>query len=349
LSPESSPEEGPGATPGDAPDPAPPADGPWSRRPSRWRSRASAALPFVLFALTVCSTLVAGGFAADSGIDLDPTDGSALARHLRAGLPFAATLLGILLAHELGHFFTARAFRVDASLPYFIPFPSLLGTLGAVIRMRGPIPSRRALVAIGASGPVAGFVVAVPLMFLGLRLSVVQPVPLPSGWLPSQSILVMALRWAHGLPVLDGVDHGILLEGPSLAYLAAKRFALGPIPAGSDVILHPVALAAWFGLFVTALNLLPVGQLDGGHVLYALLGGRARNVGRAVVAVLTLLGLAAWPGWLLWALLAGKVVRTTHPPVLRPDEPLGGWPAALAWAALALFLMTFVPVPLQEM
>jgi membrane-associated protease RseP (regulator of RpoE activity) len=306
-------------------------------------------LNVVLFALTVVSVLLAGGDAAGSEATWGGilSDARVLGHHLWLGAPFAATLLGILLAHEFAHYFAARHYRVDASLPYFIPFPSLLGTLGAVIRMRGDIPHRRALVAIGASGPVAGFLVALPALVFGLRLSQVRPAP-PSSLLPAQSLVAMALRWAHGQPVLGGPLDGVLLEGPSLAYLAVRRLVLGPMPPGHDVYLHPVALAAWFGFFITALNLIPVGQLDGGHVLYAVAGPRARRLGLAVCGALAVLGLVAWPGWLLWALLAWKVIRPTHPPVLDPGEPLRGPWAALAWGSLVLLALVFVPVPMQE-
>lgn len=265
-----------------------------------------------------------------------------MVEHLALGVPFAATLLGILLAHEFGHYFTARFHGVEASPPYLIPFPSLLGTLGAVIRMKGRIPSRRALVDIGASGPYAGVVVALPLLVLGLSWSEVGP-QIPPPEVPAQSLLgfVEAVRHRFQQPF-----HGVLLEGPSLLYVAMKSAWFGPIPEGQDVHLHPVAMAAWFGLFVTALNLLPVGQLDGGHVAYALFGDRARAVGRVVLAALVVLGVVGSYVWLVWAFIAWRIIRTTHPPVLV-EEPLGPWRTMLAWGALVLFVLTFTPVPVQ--
>jgi membrane-associated protease RseP (regulator of RpoE activity) len=284
----------------------------------RWRT------PVLLFLATVFSTLMVGGVL------------------------FSLTLLAILLSHEFGHFFTARVHGVEASPPYFIPFPSLTGTLGAVIRMRGTMPTRRALVDIGASGPIAGVVVALPLLVLGLALSHVGPSLAPNELLPPQTPLSWFLRWWQGLPVMEPMTLGVLQEGQSLLYVLTKRLVLGPIPPGSDVQLHPVAFAAWFGLLVTALNLLPIGQLDGGHVLYAVIGPKARIVGRVVIAVLVVLGLTMWLGWLLWALLGWKVIRPEHPPVDQPEVPLGRARTLVAWASLALLVLTFLPVPLAQ-
>jgi membrane-associated protease RseP (regulator of RpoE activity) len=214
--------------------------------------------------------------------------------------------------------------------------------------MRGTMPTRRALVDIGASGPIAGFMVALPLLVLGMALSHVEPSLVRVQALPPQTPLNWLLRWWNGQTVFEPAALGVLQEGSSLLYVLVRRLVLGDIPDGSDVQLHPVAFAAWFGLFVTALNLLPIGQLDGGHVLFAVLGPRARVVGRVVLAVLVVLGLTMWLGWLLWAFLGWKVVRTTHPPVEQPEVPLGPARTVVAWASLALFFLTFIPVPLAQ-
>jgi membrane-associated protease RseP (regulator of RpoE activity) len=303
----------------------------------------------VLLGLTSLSTMMVGaswwGGSPYGWLDLPElvAHPARLARHLRRGVPFAATLLGILLSHEFGHFFAARHHRVEASPPYLIPFPSLLGTLGAVIRLRGRIPHRRALVDIGASGPLAGFVVALPLLLWGLSLSTVAEV-VPPPEVPAQSLWGLWIEWRHRF---QRPFHGVLLEGPSLLYLAAKTLVLGPIPAGHDVQLHPMAMGAWFGLFVTALNLLPIGQLDGGHVAFALLGRRARTLGRGAIALLVALGLVGSYMWLLWAFLGWKVILTTHPPVVDVDQPLDRPRRCIAWAAGLVLLLTFTPVPVQ--
>lgn len=309
----------------------------------RWR------MPALLLGLTSFSTLMVGaswwGGSQYGWLDLPAllASPSLLAEHLWRGVPFSGTLLGILLAHEFGHFFAARHHRVEASPPYLIPFPSLLGTLGAVIRMKGRIPNRRALVDIGASGPIAGFVVALPLLLWGLSLSAVaETMPPPD--VPAQSLIGIWIEWQHRF---QSPFHGVLLEGPSLVYVASKYLIFGAIPAGYEVHLHPVAMAAWFGLFVTALNLLPIGQLDGGHVTFAVLGPAARTIGRCAIVVLVGLGILGSYMWLLWALLGWKVIRTTHPPVVDPDDPLDRPRRWIGWASLVLLLLTFTPVPVQ--
>lgn len=304
-------------------------------------------LPAVLFGFTLLSTLVVGGAKAGSPwtvADL-PTllaHPSKLGEHLVRGIPFSIAMLAILGCHEFGHYLTARRHGIDASLPYFIPFPSLLGTMGAVIRLRGTMPTRAALIDVGASGPLAGFIVAVPLLFWGIAHSTVEALP---PWpVPPQTLLGIARAFLSDAP-MAGPIAGILVAGHGPLVWCVERLMLGPIPAGSYVALHPVAWAAVFGLFVTALNLLPVGQLDGGHVLYALLGARARIIGRILVFALTVLGLVSWPGWLLWAFLTSRIIRTTHPPVDDPGVPLDARRKLIGWAALLLLPLTFAPMP----
>jgi len=246
--------------------------------------------------------------------------------HLGQGWPFALSLLSILLAHELGHYFTGRHYRVPVSLPYFIPLPvpdflgNILGTMGAVIRMKAPVTNRRAMLDIGAAGPLIGLLVAIPVLVLGLSLSHVEPLPL---------------------------DQGYMMEGNSLLYALIKYLIFGRwLPGGGlDVFIHPVAFAGWAGLLVTSLNLIPAGQLDGGHVLYSLLGDRARRFTWPIIGALLLLGLLAWPGWFLWAGLV-FLFGQGHPGPLDNITRLDTRRKIVAVAVLLVFVLTFTPVPI---
>jgi membrane-associated protease RseP (regulator of RpoE activity) len=264
-------------------------------------------------------------------------------RFLVTGWSFAVPLLAILLAHEFGHYFAALHHRVPASLPYFIPLPFLspFGTMGAVIAMRGRIRSRNALLDIGAAGPLAGLVVAIPVIIWGLASSDVTPLP----------------------------TDGYTREGQSLLYVGLKYLVLGSIPAGSDVFLHPTALAGWAGLLVTMINLLPFGQLDGGHIAYALFGERQDRLApwfQNTLLLLVVYNLATFllpvlSGssklsvgeavanslfWLVWygflwllVLMGGR----KHPP-FEPG-PLSPGRRAIAWLCLAIFVALFMPTP----
>lgn len=292
-------------------------------------------LDFPLFTLTMLS------MQATSMLNNQP----APARHSWVGWAAyqAIPLLGILLVHELGHYVAARLHRVPASPPYFLPLPflSMFGTLGALITMSDRIRSRKALLDIGAAGPLAGMVVAIPVLCIGLSLSNVEP------------------RSASNY----------IQEGQSLLYWLLKRLVLGPIPADQDVYLHPMAFAGWGGFFLTMINLLPWGQLDGGHIAYALMGERqhriatwvrrgllvvfAYNVYTQVLPVLlrdstqtlgAALGNSAF--WLFWYAITGGMARITgadHPP-FEPG-PLGPARQAVAWACLVLFVLLFMPTP----
>lgn len=269
-------------------------------------------------------------------------------------ITFSLSLLLILGCHEMGHWFLARHHGVDASLPYFIPTPLVgFGTLGAVIRLRGRIPDRRALVDIGASGPLAGLVVAIPLLIYGLANSAVVPA-VPSAF----SLAGPGSLWGVLSRIPEVAREGAWLQwlssegalglrfGDNLLTLILKRGLLG-IPPGFDVAPHPVVLAAWVGLLVTMLNLLPIGQLDGGHLAYALLGRGARWVG--ALAVLGLFGLALLvsAGWTLWLVIVPLVLGLGHPPVERPELELTWgrrWLCALCALALVLCL---IPLPIQ--
>ena len=242
---------------------------------------------------------------------------------LLEGVPFSAALLAILLAHEFSHYITSHRHGVRASLPIFIPGPPLAGTFGAIIRIESPIPDRRSLLEIGIAGPLAGFLVALPIAVVGLKLSHV------------------AVHAATAVAEAGG-GMGIGL-GNSLLFTLLERLVLGPLPGNASLVLHPVAFAAWIGFFVTAINLLPVGQLDGGHVLYALAGHRQEAISRAVLVVLAPLGFLWW-GWFLWGgmlLLMGP----RHPPVLAEDSPLGKRESVLGVIAAALLVLTLAPAP----
>ena len=309
----------------------------------RWKSLS---LHLVLFGLTVVTTLAVGASMspaalqkARSGIELGLTD------LVRAGLPYCAALLSILLVHELAHFVAARRHRVDATLPYFLPVPfEPIGTLGAFIRIRSPIPSRRAVLDIGAAGPVAGFVVALPLLFWGFATSEVKPVP-PLSSTQLHSPLVMLVRLIEGRPVQPFVEGPMVMGDSAITWLAA-RVTHGALPAHHDLHVNPVAYAAWLGMFVTALNLLPIGQLDGGHVLHGLFGRRADRISRLLSHALLALGLFASWTWLAWWVLIRFVLGTRHPP-LASQEPLDSPRRALGVAALVILALTFVPVPFR--
>jgi Zn-dependent protease len=232
---------------------------------------------------------------------------------LLPGLPFSLTLMFILLAHEMGHYLYARHYRVYATLPYFVPFPSLIGTLGAFIRIKSPIPSRAALFDIGIAGPIAGFIPACVALVAGLSLS-------------------------H--PIAASDTSSLQLGFPLAFHLAARILHITtPLRALS---LHPVATAAWVGMFATALNLLPGGQLDGGHILFSLSPPIHRTVSFLTVLALIPLGKYFWTGWLLWAVLLAMTMR--HPPV--PREPAVSGPRRLvALFGALMFILSFTPAP----
>jgi membrane-associated protease RseP (regulator of RpoE activity) len=237
------------------------------------------------------------------------------------GLPFSITLMAILIVHEMSHYLASRAHRVPATLPFFIPAPSIIGTFGAVIRMKGAIWDRRTLLDIGASGPIGGFVLALPALAAGFTMSQIVP---------------------------SGSGEGGIVLGDSLLVSIVSRLTLGDLPADASVVLHPVAFAGWIGLFVTSLNLLPVGQLDGGHIAKALFPIRSDLIARTIHIVLFVLGLIYWEGWLLWALLL-FFLGVQHPPVLLPHITLDERRRKVGFAAIAIFFLTFVPVPFRIM
>ncbi|PYY14640.1 MAG: hypothetical protein DMG61_09310 [Acidobacteria bacterium] len=288
-------------------------------------------LHLLLFVATVFTTLVVGArlqynfslglpqFHSDA--DLFPLSWALQhPRNLVLGIPFSVTLLGILLAHEMGHFFYAQRNHVYATLPFFLPAPTLIGTMGAFIRIRSPIRTRAALFDIGIAGPIAGFVAAAPTLLLAL----------------------MASRPAASQPT----DSGLVLGFPLIFQLAWKLLHPHGALQLSQLSLSPVAIAAWVGMFATSLNLLPGGQLDGGHIVYALSPRSHKLVSRLTVLALVPLGVFSWAGWLFWAaLLLVSLMR--HPPV--PEyPPLDRKRKLLGWFALLMFVLTMLPAPFSQ-
>lgn len=269
-------------------------------------------LHIILFILTFLSMVFAG--AIQKGVDIigDP-------RSLLDGLPFAFSLMTILLSHELSHYFASRMHHTRATLPYFIPAPSIIGTFGAFIKMKSPIITRRALIDIGASGPIIGFFVSLIASIIGL---------------------------GHSHLVLVTNTSGALGLGDSLLFTSLSRLIIGQVPEAYDIVLHPVAFAGWIGFFVTSLNLIPIGQLDGGHIAFALLGERQRTVSKALVFLLVVLGIALWEGWLIWAVLM-LVLGLRHPPVIYWEAPLDGRRRFVSGLALVIFIITFIPSPFR--
>jgi membrane-associated protease RseP (regulator of RpoE activity) len=262
-----------------------------------------------LFLVTLFCTLVAG--TLQQGIN--PIENPTL---LWKGIPFSFTLLLILGAHEFGHYFMSRKHHIDVTLPYFIPAPSLVGTFGAFIKMKSPIMDRRILLDVGAAGPLAGLCVTVPVLLVGLSLSEVKYETVETGFSLGSSMLFSIMNW---------IVHG-------------------SVPDNANIILHPIGFSGWIGLLVTSLNLLPVGQLDGGHVAYAIIGPRQGIVAKAVLVILVILGATGWEGWLVWAVIL-FIMGIHHPPVIYDWIPLDTKRKVVGWLTITVFVMTFTPVP----
>lgn len=242
---------------------------------------------------------------------------------LLLGIPFAATLMFILLAHEMGHYLFCKRYGVRATLPFFIPAPTLIGTLGAFIRIRSPIRSRTALFDIGIAGPIAGFVVAAAVLSVSLGLS--KPIPLGT---PKADLEI-------GFPLIFHLLHRL-----AAAASAGKSVSLLPL---NRVILHPTAIAAWVGMFATSLNLLPGGQLDGGHIVFSLAPRAHRFVSRLTILILLPMAYYVWTGWFVWAILL-QLSSLRHPQVA--DWPrVSGVRAWLALFALLMLTLTLIPAP----
>jgi len=271
-----------------------------------------------LFVLTVIATFLAGALplGAIPFVDVNPlTEGN-----VASGAQFAGTLLAILGTHEFGHYFTARAYGASVSLPFFIPAPPpfLFGTLGAIIRMRSPARNRNSLFDIAAAGPLAGLVVALPALWIGLGWSKIGAVPAGAAVVFGDSLLMRGFTW----------------------------LMFGQLPPGHDVFVHPVALASWVGLFVTALNLIPVGQLDGGRIAYALFGPWHRQVSIATFVGLLALGtVTGSANWFVWAFLLFFVLGFRHQPPLDDLSPLTRGRYAVGVLCLVLLVLLIPPVP----
>lgn len=240
-------------------------------------------------------------------------------RAVGLSLLYAFVLLLILTAHEMGHYLACRHYGISVTLPFFIPAPTLIGTMGAFIKIRDPITRKRRLFDIGAAGPLAGFILALPALAIGLALSKVVPA-LPRG-------------------------EAILFGEPLIVKLFGWAFLRSAGP-GLDVILHPVAFAGWVGVLVTALNLFPMGQLDGGHISYAVLGPKSRRLAQAFLVLFAIMGVFFWLGWLVWALLI-LVLGLKHPRVWDEPSPLGRGRTILAFGLIVIFILSFIPAPVQ--
>ena len=279
----------------------------------------------LLFLVTLLTTTWGGaywqGVDPFAGAALAVADLPEIARGLATGLPFSLSILWILTCHEFGHYFAARRYGLDTTLPFYIPIPPFLspiGTLGAVIKMNTPLYNRRILMDVGAAGPLAGILAALPVLAYGI------------------------LR-APEVPLTEGA--GLYFSEP-LLFQGLERLLRPDLVPGGDIQATGLVLAGWLGLFVTALNLLPVGQLDGGHVLYALLGKGQHRVGALCFAALAGLGWL-WEGWWLWVVVILLLVRVKHPPILDLDLPLDGTRKALGWVTVLLFALCFHPVPFE--
>jgi membrane-associated protease RseP (regulator of RpoE activity) len=294
-----------------------------ARRPERQRPL----LALGLFFATVLSTLAVGAqFAltynegrAPISDDWSPLTPIMAVWHqpglLSLGIPFSLTLLTILTAHELGHFFACRHYRIQASYPYFSPAPTIIGTMGAFIRIRSSFASRQALFDVGLAGPVVGFAFAVPALVLGILHAKVAPGAEASA--------------------------AIVFGNPPLVKMLAA--ILRPGIRAESLLLDPIGRAAWMGLFATAMNLLPAGQLDGGHIVYSIAPERHRRISFVVAGLLLALGYF-WPGWMLWAVLL-VVLGFRHPPLLNRWEPLDMRRRIWAGIGLIIFLLCFTPTP----
>ncbi len=295
-----------------------------------------------LFVLTFLTTLITGAGYSDANIFEKPWE-------IYKGLPFSLSLMAILLSHEFSHFYASKRHHTEATLPYFLPAPpfiSPIGTFGAYIQMKSPIITRKALIDIGASGPVAGFILSVVASVVGLKYSTVVSAP------PSD---------------------GVIGLGDSILFSFLTRLVIGDIPESHEILLHPVAFAGWIGLFVTSLNLIPIGQLDGGHIAFAFFRKMHKLLSRLLVGVLLVMGFVAilqlsdnilktqipyrlnifvkklpdlWAGWALWGVLM-MVLGIKHPPVIYWEIPLDWKRRFIGALAFIIFIITFMPSPFK--
>lgn len=232
---------------------------------------------------------------------------------------YAIVLIGILLGHEFGHYVACRYYNINATLPYFIPAPTLIGTLGAFIKIKSPITRKQQLFDIGIAGPLTGFILSFPALVYGLTLSKVIP-PLPKG--------------------------EALLFGEPLLLKLVGNIIFKDIPSGYDILIHPIAFAGWVGILVTSFNLFPVGQLDGGHISYAIFGSKSRGIARIFFLVFIFLGITFWVGWFIWAFII-LILGMKHPRIIDEEIPLSPRRKFMGFIALAIFILSFIPDPIK--
>ena len=263
----------------------------------------------LLFITTIFTTTFAGAESGDTILEI-----------FLSGLPFSLTIMTILLSHEMGHYLAAKYFGVSSTLPYFIPFPSIIGTMGAVIKVKSPIPDRKALLYIGAMGPVTGFIFSLIAIIIGVYLSEVKPVPINP----------------------DGFN---IFFGNSFLSAFIIKAIHGKIQPGYDIYLSPYAWAGWIGFLVTGLNLMPIGQLDGSRIIYALFGRKQLPVGWIMFTALIILSFI-WPGWIVWIIFSLVLLKIGHPPVENAIG-LSTREKILGWSCIIIFLLTFIPEPVK--
>jgi Zn-dependent protease len=284
----------------------------------------------LLFALTIISTIVVGISLSASFKYIDvsaknprpPLDMQLVKNPqvIALGIIYAVVLMGILLGHELGHFLACRYYKINATLPYFIPAPTLIGTLGAFIRIKSPITRKHQLFDIGVAGPLTGFILSLPALIYGLSLS--------------------------KLTLSISPEEGGIAFGESLLLKIFGHMIFKNVPPGHDLFLHPVALAGWVGILVTSFNLFPVGQLDGGHISYALLGSKSRKVANFFLVIFFVMGIFFWIGWFIWALII-VLLGLRHPSVLDEAVPLSPGRRIIALVMVLVFILSFIPDPIK--
>jgi len=283
----------------------------------------------VLFVLTLGSAFLVGaswganylyGDKISSDLDFQLSLGTVFrdARLIGLSLIYAVVLMAILLAHEMGHYLTCRKYGLSATLPFFVPAPTLIGTLGAFIKIRSPITRKRELFDIGAAGPLAGFLLAVPALVVGLALSRTIP----------------------------SVTRDSIAFGEPLIFTLVGRLFIRHAGLGMTILFHPVAFAGWVGMLVTSLNLIPLGQLDGGHIFYAVFGSRSRAATKIVMGLLAVAGVLFWAGWLIWFFIL-LIMGLRHPRVFDEDAPLGKRRTIIAVLIVGIFILSFIPAPVQ--
>lgn len=264
----------------------------------------------LLFVVTIATTTFAGISSGDTLVEM-----------IISGLPFSITIMLILLSHEMGHYLAARHFGVKATLPFFIPFPSIIGTMGAVIKIKSPINDKRALLYIGALGPIVGFTLSLIASIIGIYLSDIKPLP-------------------------DTIGNGLVpIFGDSLIFATITKIIHGDIPAGHDIFLSPYAWAGWIGMLVTSLNLMPMGQLDGSHIVYALIKRKQLIFGWITFSGLILLSFF-WLGWIVWIIMVLLFLMIGHPNI-DDDRNLSTGEKMIGWSCVVMFVITFIPVPVQ--